>query len=150
MEATGTTIEFVNEDRVLIPPLRGEEGSGAPLIAITDACSSAMCLKMVSALNSAGVHGEEDEPGVTIGDGHAEETFRKSKKAPGTFQSTIKKSHHVPPVVGFCCGCHNIVSKNVMKRCSRCMGPVYCSRDCQKVHWCGGNHQSECVCKDKA
>jgi uncharacterized protein with PIN domain len=31
-----------------------------------------------------------------------------------------------------------------LKRCSRCKRAVYCSTDCQKVHWKSGGHRDMC------
>ena len=46
------------------------------------------------------------------------------------------------PLREHCSGCH-APSAPAMEQCSGCCGPVYCGRDCQRVHWRAA-HKREC------
>jgi hypothetical protein len=43
-----------------------------------------------------------------------------------------------------CNGCGVVVDGRL--KCSVCRKAVYCSKECQKVHWCTGGHKQECGC----
>ena len=40
-----------------------------------------------------------------------------------------------------CAGCGKHYERTALKRCSKCLGVAYCSRECQVAHWKGGHKQ---------
>lgn len=51
---------------------------------------------------------------------------------------------HVDSSPQYCAYCLLSVSQQPLLRCSRCKHVFYCSRICQKSHWC--SHKQECAC----
>jgi mitochondrial splicing suppressor protein 51 len=48
------------------------------------------------------------------------------------------------PVATYCVSCgEKETPSETLRRCSRCHGPIYCSRACQKAHW--RTHKSVCI-----